>query len=106
MYQLKKAKVTGGFMIQVAEFDQKLKKHVLGNGQQIETELAGRVGVKVFRVYQEYIYEDGTPTYPCDSDHSVSDLVDEIVKGAQSWLESDREDMTVHEIHLKVKHLI
>ncbi len=97
VYQLNKAKETRGFMIQLAEFDEQLQEHVLGNGQQIETELADRVGVKVFRVYQQNFQYAGSPKIATMDSEGI--LVDKVVESAQSWLESDREDMAVQEIY-------
>ncbi len=101
-YQLMRGKETGGFMVQVAEFNEDSQKHVLGDGQQIETELAEQVGLKVFRVYQQLLgssdfsYRNGD-----DSKIGISKLIDELVKSAESWYESGCSDMSVTEVRLE-----
>ena len=101
-YQLTKAKESGGFMVQVAEFDFGLQDHVLGNGQQIETELAEQLGVKVFCIYQEkWKTSVGVWFYSKSSKASISNLIDELVKSAERWDRNGRDDMSVEEVFLK-----
>ncbi len=100
-YQLMKGKETGGFMVQVAKFDEKSQKHVLGNGQQIETELAKKVGLKVFRVYQQLIGLKNENLRGVHSDYGISELIDELVKCAESWYENGCSDMSVTEVRLR-----
>lgn len=101
-YQLQKAKETGGYMVQVAEFDEVKRKHVLGNGQQIETEIAAQVGVKVFLVYQKTVASKFWRKSE-DFGKGGSLLVDELMNRAESWLESDRKNMSVEIIVLDTK---
>ncbi len=59
-YQLLKAKKeeTNGFLVQIAEFDwREGKQEVLGNGEQIETEMAEPMGVN--KVFQEVYINSG-----------------------------------------------
>ncbi len=103
-YQLMKGKETGGFMVQVAEFDEDSQKHVLGNGQQIETELAELVGLKVFRVYQQISgYSHIRGRNGMDSDYEIADLINELVKCAESWYENGCSDLSVKEVRLEDK---
>ena len=51
-YHLEEAKRTNGFMIQVVDYNEKQKRHILGKGQAIETVMAYQVGTKIFRVCQ------------------------------------------------------
>ena len=51
-YHLQEAKRTQGFMLQVVDYDYEKQLHILGNGQQIEIEMANQVRTKIFRVYQ------------------------------------------------------
>ncbi len=101
-YQLMRGKETGGFMVQVAEWNLKSQKHVLGDGQQIETELAEQVGLKVFRVYQQLSgYSFSSHRYKEDSEESISKLINELVKCAESWYENGCSDMSVTEVRLE-----
>ena len=51
-YQLQKAMERKGFMIQVVEYYKDKEKHIPGDGQIIETDMAKMVGCKVFCTYQ------------------------------------------------------
>ncbi len=84
-YQLEKAKETGGFMIQVAEYSREEERHMLGRGQQIETEMAEQVGLKIFRIYQN-------PVYPFDS---VQDTVEGFAKCLKGWYDGRCEDRSL-----------
>ncbi len=111
-YQLMRGKETGGFMVQVAEFDNsyEVEKHVLGNGQQIETELAQQVGLKVFRVYQQLeksrpvFFYNISALYGLNSEKSISKLIDELVKCAESWYENGCSDMSVTEVRIRTSY--
>ncbi len=103
--QLLKAKETDGvLMVQIAEFDSRKTMHVLGNGQQIETELAEAVGVKVFRVHQQEVLPK-VDIFESD-EWSVSQLVNELVKCIEEWQVSGRKDMAVEEIFINFKYFI
>lgn len=86
-YQLEKAKETGGFMIQVAEYLRDEGRHTLGHGQHIETELAKQVGVKIFRIYQN----------PADPFSNVEDDLKGFIKCVKSWFDTGCENMSLTE---------
>ncbi len=100
-YQLMRGKDTGGFMVQVAEWNYESKDHVLGDGQQIETELAEQVGLKVFRVYQQLCtFSNNSWQYGMHSEEDISKLINELVKCAESWCKNGCSDMSVTEVRL------
>eukprot|EP00548_Thalassiothrix_antarctica_P002541 CAMPEP_0194154432 /NCGR_PEP_ID=MMETSP0152-20130528/60617_1 /TAXON_ID=1049557 /ORGANISM="Thalassiothrix antarctica, Strain L6-D1" /LENGTH=482 /DNA_ID=CAMNT_0038860537 /DNA_START=16 /DNA_END=1461 /DNA_ORIENTATION=+ len=80
-YQLKKAEERKGFMVQVVEYYKKEDKHILGDGQSIETEIAELVNCKVFRAYQPY--DDTFDEYN----------IKEIVSKIKEWNEDGCQDM-------------
>jgi len=86
-YQLQKAMERKGFMIQVVEYDEDKGKHIPGDGQFIETDIAKLVGCKVFRAYQ-----------PCVKRcHYVQNFdeynINEVVSKVKEWYDSDCQDM-------------
>lgn len=90
-YQLERAKRTNGFMIQVEQYYKDVDggRHILGDGQQIETEMAEQVGVKVFRVQQE-------EKIPRDGEENVTQChVDNVVECVGKWERTGRADMRV-----------
>ena len=50
-WQLETAKKCGGAMIQFVDYDADNSRHVLGNGQKIETEMARAAGIKIFKFF-------------------------------------------------------
>ena len=80
-YQLEEAKRTEGFMIQLVDCDMRGNDHVLGKGQQIETEMARDVGTKVFRVYQ--------PAWNGNARSFRQNDIGEIVNKIKEWYEGD-----------------
>ena len=74
-YHLQQAKKSGGFMIQVVDYDNTTKKHVLGDGQKIETIMANEVGIQVFRVCQPV---DGVGLASDFTSHHMEELVSRI----------------------------
>jgi len=91
--RLEKAKLNGGIVIQVSEWVASARNHLLGPGQQIETEMAIQVGVKIFRVMQNQ-YADRNPV-PFEQQH-VSQVEENVVK----WHQSGRSDMTLAKVHV------
>mmetsp|Transcript_12387 Transcript_12387/g.23771 ORF Transcript_12387/g.23771 Transcript_12387/m.23771 type:complete len:449 (+) Transcript_12387:180-1526(+) len=96
-------KDTAGFMVQVEEcvYDQGdtlIRGWELGNGQQIETELAEEVRLKVFRMRQGTVHYNGRvlprPFDSLDADR-VADAIDR-------WYES-RSDLTLEMVELQQK---
>ena len=77
-YQLKEARRTGGFMIQVVDYDRTShggegRHHQLGKGQLIETEMAHSVGTKIFRCYELDLF--GTKDLTWEVDYMVSSCI-------------------------------
>jgi len=91
--RLEKAKVNGGIVIQVSEWIPLATRHILGPEQEIETEMAAQVGVKIFRVMQNQ-YADRNPV-PFNQQH-VSQVERTILK----WHRSGRRDMTVATVYV------
>ncbi len=101
-YQLMRGKETGGFMVQVAEFDKDSQKPVLGDGQQIEIELAEQVGLKVFRVYQQLTgIANESDRFGDNSEYFISELIDELVKCAERCYKRGCSDMSVAEVRIE-----
>jgi len=101
-YQLQKAMDKGGFMIQVVEYypgkEGGKGKHIPGDGQTIETDMAKLVGCKVFRAYQ-----------PClKKQNKVQKFdeynVNEVVSKVKEWYDSDCQDMENCNIECKYLH--
>jgi len=86
---MKKAKDNGGVVIQVSEWLPSANNHDLGPYQEIETEMAADVGIKVFRVLQHHGYGNGG-AIPFDHTH-VSQVEEKIL----AWHKTGRKDMTM-----------
>ena len=73
-------------MIQVIEYDDEKGDFQVGRGQQIETEMAQQVGIKVFRYY-DYRHN------PNDKLH-IEDLIEDV----QYWYNGNCKDMNEEEV--------
>jgi len=91
--RLEKAKLNGGIVIQVSEWVASARNHLLGPGQQIETDMAIQVGVKIFRVMQNQ-YADRSPV-SFNQQH-----VSQVEENIDKWHQSGRRDMTLAKIHV------
>ena len=91
-YQLEEAKQTNGFMIQVVEYDKKYGVPILGNGQEIEADMAREVGVKVFRLYQP-------GSFGRSRDYDYHDIR-RLVSSIREWYAGDCLDMSEVDIRL------
>lgn len=91
--RLEKAKANGGMVIQVSEWNSSARNHLLGPGQEIETEMATDVGVKIFRVMQNQ-QADRNPV-PFDQQH-----VSQVERKILAWHRSGRSDMTISKIYV------
>ena len=90
-YHLEEAKRTNGFMIQVVDYDDKQKRHILGKGQAIEIVMAYQVGTKIFRVCQPV---SGLGLGRDFTDQHMVRIVDYI----HGWYANHQEDTTGLEI--------
>ena len=81
-YQLEEAKRTNGFMIQVIEYNNEMGNFEVGRGQQIETDMAQQVGIKIFRFY-DYRFNPNDKL-------QVKDLVEDI----KYWYNDNCNDMS------------
>ena len=103
-HQLQVAKQTNGFMLQIVELDNKAVEdgrggtHKLGNGQEIEVEMAQEVGTKIFRVYEPFLRVGEhvrwkRPFLPND--------VDALVTKVKEWYDGDDrlDEMSMVEVH-------
>jgi hypothetical protein len=92
-FHLEEAKRTNGFVIQVVEatFSQrhlsnsKLPFYALGKGQQIEAAMAQEVGVKCFRVYQQF---SQVGTWSISEAFHNGDI-ESLVSSIRQWYDSD-----------------
>ena len=82
-WQLEEARRTNGFMIQLVDFDKHGGDHVLGKGQQIETEMARDVGTKVFRVHQ--------PAWNENTRSFMQSDIEQLIATVKEWYENDFE---------------
>mmetsp|Transcript_23235 Transcript_23235/g.34590 ORF Transcript_23235/g.34590 Transcript_23235/m.34590 type:complete len:217 (-) Transcript_23235:210-860(-) len=82
-----KAKI--GFVIQLVEVDKDHPEcHMLGDGQFIELELASKVGIKIFQVFQPVDVDGWDENYSMDD---VENLIDAI----KEWLSKDCVDKSI-----------
>jgi len=91
--RLEKAKADGGMVIQVSEWVSSARNHLLGPGQDIETEMAAEIGVKIFRVMQNQ-HADRNPVQ-FDQQH-----VTQVERKILIWHRSGRRDMTISKIYV------
>jgi len=93
-YHLEKSKNSGGYMIQLAGWDELMDTHNLDRGQQIEMDMAEQVGIKVFRVLE---IQDMIDTGDLQLDHRQIGQLQRIIR---SWLEGNRKDLSIVDVML------
>jgi len=93
-YHLEKGKNSGGFMIQLAGWDELMDTHNLDRGQQIEMEMAEQVGIKVFRVLET---QDMIDTGDLQLDHRQIGKLQRVIK---TWLDGNRTDLSIVDVML------
>jgi len=93
-YYLEKSKKSRGFMVQLTGWDEDMDKHSLGRGQQIETEMAKQVGIKIFRVVEKQTMVD-TGELQLDRRY-----IGDLQKNIKVWLCGDRKDLSIVQVTL------
>ena len=93
-YHLQESKSVGGFMLLLVERGVLFGPQMLGRGQQIEEDIASRVGIKIFRVYRPVNKNSGYELW--------FDTVDvaKVVAAIRQWYDGGCKDMSVCTIHL------
>ena len=101
-WHLEEARRTNGFMIQIVDldgepglFEESLSEYKLGDGQQIETEMAEQVGTKIFRIYRPRTI---TGTGVQLLHNFRQDHINSLASILQDWYDGKCTDMTLHEI--------
>ena len=72
-------------------------EYEVGNGQQIESEMANDLGLKVFRFYQPGDYK-GATSYMMGLPFQSAD-VDNLVAQIKKWYSSDCQDLSTSEVY-------
>lgn len=93
------AKHTSGFMLQIVDAfpdDDGAVRYQLGQGQQIEGEMADAIGLKVFKVFQPRVVD--VDTYRKLYTHFNESHINALVEAIQKWYEAHCEDSSIQEV--------